>query len=80
MYEYKGYSPYGAAEQLFIDGFVGDDFNGNATEFLIKSKKATFHIVDDKNAFLRIFYNNHKGDFYNSKINKSYDDVDFIKR
>ena len=50
-YNYKGYSPYGAGEMYFLDGYVESDFCGNVTEELIKIG-AEFKIIDNENAKL----------------------------
>lgn len=58
-YRYKGYSPYGAGQMYFLDGYVEDDFCGNVTEELIKNG-ADFEIIDNENAKLT-----YKGDSVN---------------
>lgn len=68
-YVFNGYSPYGAGQQLFIDGFLDDDFSGNATEQLINEGRATFEIVDNKTAVLIIDVNN-----------GNYEKVDYVRR
>lgn len=68
-YSYKGYSPYGAAQQLFIDGYLDDTFMGNATEQLIKEQRAKFEIIDEENAVLKI-----------SMLNGNEEEVDYVRR
>ncbi len=51
FYNYKGYSPYGAGEMYFLDGYVESDFCGNVTEELVKNG-AEFKIIDAENAKL----------------------------
>lgn len=51
FYNYKGYSPYGAGEMYFLDGYVESDFCGNVTEEIVKNG-AEFKIIDAENAKL----------------------------
>lgn len=65
-YSYKGYMPNGAGETFYIDQYVDDDFNGNATERVIDDGAATFEIISEEVAVLH--------------FNKTGEDLKFVKR
>ena len=65
-YSYKGYMPYGAGETFYIDQYVDDSFEGNATEKVIEEGLATFDIISEEIAVLHFI--------------KTGDDLKFVKR
>ena len=51
-YSYKGFVPYGVAEEFFIDQYIEEGYNGNRTEKLIADNIAVFYEYSDNIAAL----------------------------
>lgn len=51
-YSYKGFVPYGTAEQFCIDQYIEDEYQGNRTEKLIADGIAVFVKYTDNIAAL----------------------------